>query len=113
MNKERSESIQKLKDQISQIPNYSGIDMTGLVGRLNAEVTHALVEAIEPLPEQISKTVGELRLTISRSTSQVIDESKELAASNDRHAKAMFWLTVALFLAAAVQAIAAAIPLFR
>lgn len=63
---------------------------------LNAEINIALTGAIEILDAQIPVSVADMKQGLDNSFSKLIQSNENLAKSQDKHSRAMFWLTIAL-----------------
>jgi hypothetical protein len=103
MKKERHNKIEQYR---SQLPTHINGEVLERFERqrqteLQTEIELALVEAIEALENQISHSV-----------SAMIRSNEKLAASNERHERAMVRLTYALVFVGVMQAIAIFIHAF-
>lgn len=102
MTEERKKLIEQLKHDVQN----SGYQYSAPpIGLLSAETTLALIDSIDTLQKQIPITISELRTTLREANERSINSQEALAKSNDRHSKAMVFLTQILAVAALVQAL--------
>lgn len=104
MNTERIKKIEELKGEVE---NTDPRMADSSIGLLQAETSLLLSEVVELLQKQIPISISELRTTIGNATDRTIESDKKLAESNNRHSRAMFWLTIILAIAAIIQALSA------
>lgn len=99
--------------ELEQILNtYISGDQTGednklraTVGKLSAERSKELTNAISTLQKQIPVSISDLRSTISNNADKIIQSNEKLSRSNENYAKWMKWLTFGLFAVGITQAI--------
>jgi hypothetical protein len=101
MNEKRLRNIEEIGARLTR--EFKNSQDT-LIGILNSETGLALVEAIEQLQHKILESTEYLNRGLDQSVTKLIASNEKLAESNDRHAKAMKWLTIMLAFAAFVQA---------
>ncbi len=98
---DRIKTIESLKNDVKSTDRqYSATP----IGLLTAETNLALADSIEQLQRQISVTISELRKTISLENDKSIKTQQQLAESNDKHSRAMIFLTLVIAAATIVQA---------
>jgi hypothetical protein len=107
------ERLRILEEIGARLNREFGNSQDTLIGILNSETGVALVEAIEQLQDKIVESTDHLNRGLDQSVTKLIASNEKLAESNDRHARAMKWLTFGLLVAASVQAAALIIPFYQ
>jgi len=79
------------------------------IGKLSADRSKELTDAIRNLHHQIPITISELRETIRTNSDKMIASNERLSDSNESYAKWMKWLTIGLVLVGATQVIVSVI----
>jgi hypothetical protein len=75
-------------------------------GVANALASLNVAESLQLLQLQLAESTKDNRIALHETTDKLIDSNKILAASNNRHATAMQWLTGALVFVGILQVIA-------
>ena len=75
------------------------------IGKLSADRSKELANAILTLQKQIPMSISELRGTISNNADKIIQSNERLSKSNESYAKWMKWLTFGLFAVCIAQVI--------
>lgn len=77
------------------------------VGKLTADRTKELAEAVDHLREQLPLTGMDIRQTIATTTENLIKSNERLAKSNETYSRWIKWLTLALVLVGIAQVVVA------
>jgi hypothetical protein len=100
----------ELTDGERQLVNISHTDNTASMNRSRVVSNLYLSKTIKRLTDRMASTLPEEAVRIVRTldgvTDKIIDSNRKLAESNEKYANRMTWLTFALIIATAVQAVA-------
>ena len=99
------EPEQILNTYISGTQTGEDNKLRAAVGKLSAERSKELTNAISTLQKQIPASINDLRSTISNNADKIIQSNEKLSRSNESHAKWMKWLTFGLFTVGIVQVV--------
>ena len=102
-----TDRIKKIEDLKKKVENTDPRMADSYIGLLQVETSLLLSEVVELLQKQIPITISELRTTIGNAADKTIEADKKLAESNNRHSRAMFYLTIILAVAGIIQALSA------
>jgi len=87
---------QILEEYIKGTKTGADNQLRASIGKLTADRTKELTNAIQALHQQFPITISELRQTISRNTDNLIKSNEKLSKSNEAYAQWIKWLTFAL-----------------
>lgn len=96
-----------LQSYIDGRQNGEDNKLRAAVGKLAADRSKELTDAIRLLHQQVPITISELRATIRQSADAMIASNERLSRSNEAYSKWIKWLTVGLVLVGVAQVIVA------
>ena len=104
-NKARNDEVAKI---LSSLKNMGlGAQIDAHTGHANALASLDVAESLQLLQLQLAESTKDSAVALHATTDKLIESNKALAASNDRHATAMQWLTGALVVVGIAQMVLA------